>query len=97
MRTVPPPGGVFHGKDDLMKKAVCALLVAAIWPTAALAGHNPTPAEGYRNYGQCRSDLAQAQNDVRKNPDEYSDMQAEDIETATCEKQANGSYRIMFN
>ena len=38
-----------------------------------------------------------AQNDVRMDPDEYSDEAAEDIITAPCEEQANGSYRIIFS
>ena len=79
-----------------MKKTVVALLAIAGLAAPAFAGHNPTPAEGYRNFGQCRSALAQEQNDVRKNPDDYTADQAEDINTATCEQQPNGSFRIIF-
>ena len=79
-----------------MKKAVFGLLVAATFSSAALAGHNPTPPEGYKNYGQCRSALAQEQNEVRKEPEEYTEEQAEDINNATCEEQADGSFRIVF-
>ncbi len=79
-----------------MKKVLLGLLVAAGFSSAAIAAHNPTPPEGYKNFGQCRSALAQEQNDVRKNPDEYSDEQADDINNATCEEQSNGTFRIIF-
>lgn len=79
-----------------MKKFLIGGLTAAVLSTAAFAAHNPTPPEGYKNYGQCRSALAQEQNDVRKNPNEYTDQQAEDINGATCEEQADGSFRIVF-
>ena len=79
-----------------MKKIVFAAIAIAAVPTMAIAGHNPTPPEGYKNFGQCRSALAQEQNEVRKDPDAYTPEQAEDINTATCERQANGTYRIIF-
>lgn len=79
-----------------MKKALLGLLVAAGFSSAALAGHNPTPAEGYKNYGQCRSALAQEQNEVRMDPDAYTEAQADDINNATCEEQMDGSFRIIF-
>jgi hypothetical protein len=84
-------------KDMNMKKAVIALLVTLGLASPALAGHNPTPPEGYKNFGQCRSALAREQNDVRKNSEEYTDEQADDINSATCEEQANGSFRIVFD
>lgn len=79
-----------------MRKLLLAAALGAGLSTAAIAGHNPTPPEGYSNYGQCRSALAMEQNDVRKNPEEYTESQASDINNATCERQANGSYRIVF-
>ena len=79
-----------------MRKMMIALLLAGGVSSAALAEHNPTPPEGYDNYGQCRSALAMAQNDVRMNPEEYSDIAAEQIETAECEEDVDGSYRIIF-
>ena len=79
-----------------MKKIIFGALLAAGLSTAAIAGHNPTPAEGYKNYGQCRSALAQEQNEVRKDPDAYTEMQADDINNATCEEQMDGSFRIIF-
>jgi hypothetical protein len=79
-----------------MKKLLLGGLAAAAFSTAAIAGHNPTPPEGYKNFGQCRSALAKEQNEVRKNPEEYTDEQARDINGAMCERQANGSFRIIF-
>ena len=79
-----------------MKKLMLGLLATAAFSTAAIAAHNPTPADGFKNYGQCRSALAQAQNDVRKNSEEYTAVQAADINGATCVKQANGTFHIVF-
>lgn len=79
-----------------MKKLVIAALLTAGLSTPALAGHNPTPPEGYKNYGQCRSALAMEQNEVRMSPEEYTPEQIEDIETAECVEQADGSVRIVF-
>ena len=79
-----------------MKKLILGGLIASAFSTAAIAGHNPTPADGYRNYGQCRSALAQEQNEVRKEPEEYTDEQTDDINNATCDQQADGSFRIIF-
>jgi hypothetical protein len=80
----------------IMNKLIIGAILAAGVSTAAYAAHNPTPPEGYGNYGQCRSALAQEQNEVRKTPEEYTEEQADDINGATCERQANGSYRIIF-
>jgi hypothetical protein len=80
-----------------MKKLLFGAAVLAAFPAVALASHNPTPPEGYTNYGQCRSALAREQNEVRKYPEEYTEAQADDINTATCEQQADGSYRIIFS
>lgn len=83
-------------KKFLVEKFLIGGLVAAAVSTAAIAAHNPTPPEGYKNFGQCRSALAQEQNDVRKNPDEYTQDQADDINGASCEEQLDGSFRIVF-
>lgn len=80
----------------MMKKLMLGLLATAAFSTAAIAGHNPTPPEGYKNFGQCRSALAQEQNEVRKNPEDYTDAQADDINGATCEEDSDGSFRIVF-
>jgi hypothetical protein len=79
-----------------MNKLIFGALIAGAFSTAAIAAHNPTPPEGYQNYGQCRSALAQEQNEVRKTPEEYTQEQADDINGATCERQANGTFRIIF-
>ena len=79
-----------------MNRLIFGAIAAAGLSTAAHAAHNPTPPEGYRNYGQCQSALAQEQNEVRKTPEEYTEPQADDINGATCERQANGTYRIIF-
>ncbi len=80
-----------------MRKIVFAGLMIAGLSTAAIAAHNPTPPEGYKNYGQCRSALAMEQNDVRMNPEEYTEAMAEDINTATCEEDDEGAFRILFS
>lgn len=80
----------------MMKKLVLGLVATVAFSTAAIAGHNPTPPEGYKNYGQCRSALAQQQNEVRKSPEDYTVAQADDINGATCEESADGSLRIIF-
>ena len=79
-----------------MTRLIFGALIASAFSTAAIAAHNPTPPEGYKNYGQCRSALAQEQNEVRKTPEEYTQEQADDINGATCERQANGTFRIIF-
>ena len=79
-----------------MKKLALGLLAAASFSTAAIAAHNPTPPEGYRNYGECRSALAQEQNEVRKFPEEYTEVQADDINGATCERRDDGRFAIVF-
>ena len=83
-------------KKFLLEKLLIGGLVAAGLSTAAIAAHNPTPPEGYKNSGQCRSALAKERNDVRKNPDEYTQQQANDINGATCQRQTDGSFRIVF-
>ena len=80
-----------------MKKLVIGLLMLGGAATAAVAAHNPTPPEGYRNYGQCMSALVKEQNEVRKDPDAYTPEMADDINTATCDEQVDGSYRIIFS
>ena len=40
-----------------MNKLLIGAFVAAGFSTVAHAAHNPTPPEGYSNYGQCRSAL----------------------------------------
>ena len=79
-----------------MQKLMLGLLATVAFSTAAIAGHNPTPPEGYKNYGQCRSALAKEQNEVRKEPEEYTAQQAADINGATCEEQLDGTFRIVF-
>ena len=79
-----------------MYKLLIGAFAAAGFATAAHAAHNPTPLEGYSNYGQCRAALAQEQNEVRKTPEEYTDEQADDINGATCERRADGAYAIIF-
>ncbi|WP_310468632.1 hypothetical protein [Sphingomonas sp.] len=79
-----------------MKRLILGMLLAGGAATAAMAAHNPTPPEGYRNFGQCQSALVQEQNEVRKDPDEYTEQQADDINGGSCERQDDGSYRIIF-
>lgn len=79
-----------------MKKAVVAILAALAFATPALAGHNPTPPEGYKNYGQCVSALVKEQNEVRKTPEAYTEAQAADINGAECERRADGAFAIVF-
>ncbi len=79
-----------------MKKAIVAFLAVAAFASPALAGHNPTPAEGFRNYGQCVSTLMREQNEVRKTPEAYTPEQANDINNASCKEQPNGTFRIVF-
>lgn len=79
-----------------MKKAIVLFLAAAAFASPALAGHNPTPPEGYRNYGQCMSALVKEQNEVRKTPEAYTEQMASDINNADCVEQTNGTFRIVF-
>jgi hypothetical protein len=70
-----------------MKKLAIGILIAASFPSVAVAVH---PTEEFRNRGQCERALAQARNEARQNPEEYNDQQRFVLENSRCVRTAEG-------